>query len=85
MNEKAIIELALKTGAVVTAEEHNVRGGLGSAVAEALMRTKLPIVPVGVQDRFGQSAADYCELLQVYGLTAEAIAAACREAIALGQ
>jgi transketolase len=80
MNENAIQDLARKTGAVVTAEEHNVRGGLGSAVAEALMKNKIPIVAVGVQDRFGQSAADYCELLQAYGLTAEAIAGACREA-----
>ncbi|MBN2351531.1 MAG: transketolase family protein [Spirochaetales bacterium] len=80
MNEKAIIELARTTGAAVTAEEHNVRGGLGSAVAEALMKCPIPIVPVGIEDRFGQSAADYSELLQAYGLTAESIAAACREA-----
>jgi transketolase len=80
MNEKAIVDLSCNTGAVVTVEEHNVRGGLGSAIAEALMQTKIPIVPVGVKDRFGQSAANYCELLETYGLTAEAIAAAVKEA-----
>jgi transketolase len=80
MNEQAIIALARKTGAVVTAEEHNLCGGLGSAIAETLMKTKIPIVPVGVRDRFGQSAASYGELLETYGLTAGAIAAAAKEA-----
>lgn len=83
LNEETVRALAGKTGAVVTAEEHTLRGGLGSAVAEALMKTKIPIVPVGVQDRFGQSAAGYQELLQAYGLTAGAIAAAVREASGL--
>ncbi len=83
MNEEAVRNLALKTGAVVTVEEHTIRGGLGSAVAEALMKTKIPIVPVGVQDRFGQSAAGYDDLLKVYGLTAEAITAASKEVLSL--
>jgi transketolase len=80
IKEEPIRKLAYKTGAVVTVEEHNLRGGLGSAIAEALGKTKIPIVPVGVQDRFGQSAADYRELLIEYGLTAEAITKAVKEA-----
>jgi transketolase len=83
MNESAIIALAEKAGAVVTVEEHNIRGGLGSAIAEALMKTRIPIVPVGIKDRFGQSATDYCVLLKEYGLTEDAIAKAVREARSL--
>jgi transketolase len=83
MNGEAVIELAAKTNAVVTVEEHTIRGGLGSAIAEALMKTKIPIVPVGVEDRFGQSAHSYPELLQEYGLTEEAILRAVKEALTL--
>ena len=74
---------AKQTQAIVTIEEHNIRGGLGSAIAEALMKTKVPIVSVGVQDRFGQSAKSYEELLQEYGLTAEAVYEAAKEVVAL--
>jgi len=81
MNDHMVIALAEKTGAVVTIEEHNLRGGLGSAIAEALMKTKVPIVPVGVQDRFGQSAKSYEELLAAYGLTADAICQAVRDVL----
>jgi transketolase len=81
MNEKAVIELAEKTKAVVTVEEHNIRGGLGSAIAETLMKTKVPIVPIGVKDRFGQSAKSYEELLVEYGLTEEAIYGAVKEVL----
>jgi transketolase len=83
MNEKAIIELAEKTKAVVTVEEHNIRGGVGSAIAETLMKTKVPIVPIGVKDRFGQSAKSYEELLVEYGLTEEAIYKAVKEVLAV--
>ena len=59
---------------VVTAEEHSVIGGLGSAVAEALRRERnLPIEFVGVNDTFGTSALCYEELLAHYGLTVSAI------------
>lgn len=65
---------------VVTAEEHSVIGGLGSAVAEALRNTlDLGIEFIGINDRFGCSAWNYDELLQHYGLTAEAICAAIRK------
>ncbi len=83
MNEHAVIGLAKKTGAVVTVEEHTVRCGLGSSIVEALMKTKIPIVSVGIRDRFGQSSADYASLLEEYGLTEEAVSAAVREARSL--
>ena len=63
----------------VTAEEHSVIGGLGSAIAEALRRERnLPIEFVGVNDTFGTSALCYEELLAHYGLTVSAIADAIR-------
>ena len=68
--------LALVEGCrgVVTAEEHSIIGGLGSAVASALRRERdLPIEFVGVRDSFGTSALSYEELLNHYGLTADAI------------
>ncbi|MGN1097728.1 MAG: transketolase family protein, partial [Clostridia bacterium] len=74
---------AKKTGAIVTAEEHNVIGGLGSAVAEVLAETcPVPIKRVGTQDVFGRSGKPY-ELMELYGLTAENIAENVKQAIAL--
>src|SRR5690554_1131574 len=55
--------------AVVTAEEHSIIGGLGGAITEALSDELIRIKMVGIQDRFGQSAGDYEELLEHYGLT----------------
>ncbi len=80
--DKEIIEKAAKeTGAIVTAEEHNVIGGLGSAVAETLCETMpVPMLRVGTQDVFGQSGKPD-ELFEIYGLTAENIAAKCKEVI----
>lgn len=78
-----LTEAAKKTGAIVTAEEHNVIGGLGSAVAEVLAETcPVPIKRVGTQDVFGKSGKPY-ELMELYGLTAENIAANVKAAIAL--
>lgn len=74
---------AEKTGAIVTAEEHNVIGGLGSAVAEVLSETcPVPVKRVGTQDVFGRSGKPY-ELMELYGLTAENIAKNVKEAMAL--
>ncbi len=81
LDQKVVRDFAEKTGAVVTAEEHNVYGGMGSAIAESLMTSKIPIVPVGVKDRFGQSAMTYEELCAEYGLTEESIAEAAREVL----
>lgn len=71
-----------QTGAIVTAEDHNVLGGLGSAVAEVVVeRCPCPMELVGVRDCFGESG-EPDELAEKYGLTAPAIVAAARRAIA---
>lgn len=62
--------------AIVTAEEHSVVGGLGSAVAEALRKDPVPMEFVGVEDTFGGSAHNYQDVLQYHHLTAEHIAEA---------
>ena len=73
LDEDAVLSVAEKCGAVVTAEEHSV-GGLGSAVAEVLAgRSGAKFARVGIEDRFGQSGTP-AELFADYGLTAENIA-----------
>jgi transketolase len=77
----AIVAAAKRCGAVVTAEEHSIIGGLGSAVAEVLAESApAPLVRVGVKDAFGTSG-DYEGLLKHYGISAENIAAAVKEVI----
>jgi transketolase len=61
---------------VITAEEHSVIGGLSAAVAYALRGTGTPQESVAIADRFGQSALDYEELLEAYGLTEGQVARA---------
>ncbi|HAG21675.1 MAG: Transketolase central region [Synergistales bacterium 53_16] len=81
MDIKAVVESALETGAVVTAEEHQVMGGFGSAVAEVLCRhAPVPVRMVGIQDVFGQSGSPE-ELMESYGLTAQAVAGAVRDVL----
>ncbi len=81
LDEQAVIGAAKKYGALVTAEEHSVIGGLGSAVADAVARhCPAPIEMVGVYDKFGQSGEPE-ELLQKYSLTAGDICAAAKKAI----
>lgn len=76
-----IVDMAQRTGAVVTAEEHSVIGGLGSTVAEVLAENcPVPLKRVGINDQFGQSGTP-AELLQEYGLTPERIVAAAKEVI----
>ena len=73
---------SLETGAVVTAEDHNIHGGLGGAVAEALAQTRpCPIEFVGVKDTFGASG-EPDELAQHFGISAPFIADAARRVIA---
>jgi len=73
LDEEEILAAACDTGAVLTAEEHSIIGGLGSAVAEFLMeRHPVPLVRIGIRDRFGVSGKP-AQLLQRFGLTAEAI------------
>lgn len=82
IDKALIIESAAKTGCIVTAEEHSVIGGLGSAVAEVLSEEcPTPLVRVGVNDTFGESGPAW-ELLKKYGLSAENIAKAAASAIA---
>ena len=78
-----IAKAAKETGAIVTAEEHSVIGGLGSAVAEVVCeKFPVPMLRVGVEDKFGKSG-QVPELLKEYGLTPENIAKKAKEAIAL--
>ncbi len=83
IDKDIIAKAAKETGAIVTAEEHNVIGGLGSAVAEVLCETcPVPMLRVGTQDKFGKSGTP-AALLEEYGLTAENIAANALKAIEL--
>jgi transketolase len=73
MDQETIIEAARETGAIVTAEEHQVFGGMGSAVAETLGQNyPVPIKMVGIQDRFGESGSPE-ELQRAFGLTSDDI------------
>ncbi len=78
-----IINAAKETGAIVTAEEHSIIGGLGSAVLEALSDVyPVPVKRVGVLDTFGESGKP-AELLKKYHLTGEDVQEACKQAIKL--
>jgi len=73
LDKKAIIKSALKTGCVVTAEEHMLNGGLGDSVAQVLSRElPTPLEMVGVNDTFGESGTPR-QLMEKYGLTAKDI------------
>lgn len=77
----AIAGEAELTGALVSAEEHTVVGGLGGAVAEALAATRpAPLERVGIPDRYGDTGS-VADLMREYGLTPDAIAAAVKRAI----
>lgn len=81
LDVEAVVEAARATGAVVTAEEHSILGGLGGAVAEALGENcPVPMHRVGVRDTFGESGKPG-ELLEKYGLTPAALAQAVREVL----
>lgn len=68
LDEEAIIYLAKETGAIVTVEEHQIRGGMGSAVSECLAKHHpVPMEFIGVDDKFGQSGKPD-ELLEHYGM-----------------
>ena len=82
LDETAIVQAANETGAIVCAEEHNVIGGLGSAVARTLaLQHPSPMEQVGINDTFGQSGP-WQALLNEYGLTAESVVEAAKRAIA---
>jgi transketolase len=81
MDEAAIVAAGKDCSAVVTVEEHQVQGGMGSRVAEILgAQHPVPVEFVGVQDRFGQSGAPQ-ELVEHYGMGVTAIVAAVKRAL----
>ena len=84
IDKDLILACAAETGAIVTAEEHNVIGGLGSAVAEVLCESgkPVPMLRVGVEDTFGRSGPAL-ELLDLYGLTAPHIVDKTKAVLAL--
>ncbi len=84
IDKEIILKAAAETGAIVTAEEHNIIGGLGSAVAEVLCESgkPVPMLRVGVEDRFGRSGPAL-ELLELYGLTAPHIVEKVKAVLAL--
>ena len=84
LDAETITKSAAKTGAVVTAEEHSIIGGLGSAVAEAICESgkPVPVVRLGVNDKFGKSGPAV-ELLHIYGLDAQNIVEKAKQAISM--
>ncbi len=81
LDTATLVKVARRCGAVVTAEEHSVFGGLGGAVAECLAREQpVPVEFVGVNDCFGESG-EPAEILKKYGLTSAEIIAAAEKAV----
>ncbi|CDM69503.1 transketolase C-terminal section [Clostridium bornimense] len=81
IDEEIIIKAAKETGAIVTAEEHNVIGGLGSAVSEVVSENyPVPVLKVGIKDVFGESGKP-ADLLEKYGLTANEIIKSVKKAM----
>ncbi len=83
IDKDILVKAAKETGAIVTAEEHNIIGGLGSAVCEAISEEcPVPVVRLGVEDTFGKSGPAL-ELLKIFGLDAEHIVEKAKKAIEL--
>lgn len=80
LDSAAVLKSAGKTRCVVTAEEHSIIGGLGSAVAECLSKDPVPMRMIGTKDTFGESGKPD-ELMKKYGLTAEDIVKAAKDAV----
>ena len=82
LDENLVTRCAAETGAVVTAEEHLIAGGMGSAIAEVLAaHLPTPIEMVGIRDTFAETALDHESLLDKYGMSVEDIAEAARRAV----
>jgi transketolase len=79
VDENIIKKLVSGVKGVVTVEEHTIIGGLASAIAFALRGTALPMEAVAIQDCFGQSALNYEQLLEHYGLTNTAVVKAVKK------
>ncbi len=73
IDREEIIRISRRTKAVVTAEEHSIIGGLGSAITESLRLERIPVEFLGIEDAFGQSCNELGPLLKYYGLTANGI------------
>lgn len=83
IDKECIIKCARETGAIVTAEEHTIAGGMGSAISEVVIENcPVPIKFVGIRDRFGLSG-EPDELFEYFGLKAKNIVKAAKEAIAI--
>jgi transketolase len=83
LDKELICKCACETGVIVTAEEHSIIGGLGSAVAEAVTECcPVPVVKIGVNDEYGYSGPAV-ELLKKFGLSADNIVAKVKEAVKL--
>jgi len=83
LDEEAVKEAAQETGAIVTAEEHLLHGGLGSAVSRVVLENcPVPMRFIAIRDQYARSGKPD-ELLETYGLTAASIAAAARELMSL--
>ncbi len=83
LDKELICKCAKETGVIVTAEEHSVIGGLGSAVAEAVTECcPVPVVKIGVNDEYGHSGPAV-DLLKEFGLCADNIVAKVKEAVKL--
>ena len=82
IDAETVVASARKTGTVLTVENHNVIGGLQSAVLEALAAEKIPVTAVGIQDRFGE-VGKLPYLREAMGLTVENIVASAKKALAL--
>ena len=83
IDKEEIVETARKTGVVITAEEHSIIGGLGSAVCEVLSENlPTPVIRIGIKDTFGESGKPN-ELLKAYGLTGDDIVKAVKKGLSL--
>lgn len=83
LDQEAVVAAARKTGGVITAEEHQAAGGMGSAVAECLAQHyPVPMRILGMQDGFGESGAPD-ELMKRYGFSSDAIYQAVKDFVAL--
>ena len=83
IDKDIILDAARSTGAIVTAEEHNIIGGLGSAVAEVVCEgCPVPVVRLGIEDKFGHSGK-VPPLMEMYGITVENLVAKAKIAVAM--
>jgi transketolase len=81
IDDNGIKEFAAGVKGILTAEEHSLIGGLASVITYILRGSGIPVAAIGIDDKFGQSARGYDELLEAYGLTAGNIVRSVRELI----